>query len=147
MSPRASPQKRRSVWGCQSLHPAPRTFCTACKSCVPSESPVWAFARLSAANCGQALVVLYVPCGHRRRLRTTNGPDLLSNEFKRGTHVTAIFPVESSLHQFVSAVLAEIIVEWQVERACLNMETRWTAYENGRCKQRVVLSRPPSFGI
>lgn len=85
---------------------------------------MWAFARLSTANCGQALVVLCVPCGHRRRLRTTNGPDLLSNEIKRGTHVTAIFPVESVLRQLGSAVLAEIIVEWQIERACLNMETR-----------------------
>ena len=43
-------------------------------------------------------------------------------EIKRRTHVTTLFPNESSLLRLASAVFSEISDEWETERASMNME-------------------------
>ena len=76
------------------------------------------------ANLPEALTVLRVPAGHRRRLRTTNGLERLNKEIKRRTRVATIFPNEASLLRLASAVLSEISDDWETERAYLTMEAR-----------------------
>ena len=76
------------------------------------------------ANLPEAITVLRVPAGHRRRLRTTNGLERLNKEIKRRTRVATIFPNEASLLRLASAVLSEISDDWETERAYLTMEPR-----------------------
>jgi len=76
------------------------------------------------ANLPEALTVLRVPAGHRRRLRTTNGLERLNKEIKRRTRVATIFPNEASLLRLASAVLSEISDGWETEHAYLTMEAR-----------------------
>jgi putative transposase len=76
------------------------------------------------ANLPEAITVLRVPAGHRRRLRTTNGLERLNKEIKRRTRVATIFPNEASLLRLASAVLSEISDDWETERAYLTMEAR-----------------------
>ena len=73
-------------------------------------------------NIPEGLTVFDLPATHRRRLRTTNGLERISEEIKRRTRVARLFPNESSLLRLISAVLSEISEEWETGRAYLNMK-------------------------
>lgn len=80
-------------------------------------------AQWAEENIPEGLTVFELPAPHRRRLRTTNGLERLSQEIKRRTRVARLFPNEASLLRLVSSVLAEISEEWETERIYLNMKT------------------------
>ena len=73
-------------------------------------------------NIPEGLTVFDLPASHRRRLRTTNGLERVSQEIKRRTRVARLFPNESSVLRLVSAVLAEISEEWETGKVYLNMK-------------------------
>ena len=47
----------------------------------------------------------------------------LNREIKRRTAVATFFPNEASLFRLVTAMVAEVSVEWKIERAYLVMES------------------------
>ena len=59
---------------------------------------------------------------HRRRLRTTNVLERLSQEIRRRTRVVNIFPKEASWLRLTSAILMEIDEERQTGRRYLSFE-------------------------
>ena len=61
----------------------------------------------------QGFTVFALPPSHRRRLRTTNLVERLSEEIRRRTRVARLFPNEAACLRLVSAVLMEISEEWQ----------------------------------
>ncbi len=73
-------------------------------------------------NLPQGLTVLSLPQAHQKRLRTTNGLDRVNQELKCRTRVARMFPNEASLLRLVSALLAEISDEWEIEKIHLNMK-------------------------
>ncbi len=73
-------------------------------------------------NIPEGFTVFDLPAAHRRRLRTTNGLERISEEIKRRTRVARLFPNEASLLRLVSAVLSEISEEWETGRVYLNMK-------------------------
>ena len=73
-------------------------------------------------NIPEGLTVFNLPAPHRRRLRTTNGLERISQEVKRRTRVARLFPNETSLLRLVSAVLSEISEEWETGKVYLNMK-------------------------
>jgi putative transposase len=66
--------------------------------------------------------VFAFPVEHRRRLRTTNMLERLSQEIRRRTRVVNIFPNEASCLRLTSAILMEIDEEWQTGRRYLSFE-------------------------
>jgi transposase-like protein len=74
------------------------------------------------ANVPEGLAVFALPRSHRRRLRTSNVLERLSEEVKRRTQVASLFPNEAALLRLVSAVAMEISEEWQTNRKYLTME-------------------------
>lgn len=78
-------------------------------------------------NIPEGLAVFELPPPHRRRLRTTNGLERVSQEIKRRTRVARLFPNEASLLRLVSAVLSEISEEWETGKVYLNMREVWLA--------------------
>jgi transposase-like protein len=78
-------------------------------------------------NIPEGLTVFDLPASHRRRLRTTNGLERLSQEIKRRTRVARLFPNESSVLRLVSAVSSEISEEWETGKVYLNMKNEGTA--------------------
>jgi len=74
------------------------------------------------ANVTESLTVFAFPEVHRRRLRTSNLMERISQEIKRRTRVAALFPNEGALLRLVSAVLMEISEEWESEKTYLRME-------------------------
>lgn len=82
-------------------------------------------AQWAEENIPEGLTVFELPAPHRRRLRTTNGLERLSQEINRRTRVARLFPNEASLLRLVSAVLAEISEEWETGRVYLNMKIEW----------------------
>jgi len=73
-------------------------------------------------NIPEGLTIFDLPPSHRRRLRTTNCLERISEEIKRRTRVARLFPNEASLLRLISAVLSEISEEWETGRAYLNMK-------------------------
>jgi transposase-like protein len=73
-------------------------------------------------NVPEGLAVFALPRSHRRRLRTSNMLERLSEEAKRRTQVAGLFPNEAALLRLVSAVAMEISEEWQTNRKYLTME-------------------------
>jgi len=71
----------------------------------------------------EGLAVLQLPHSQRRRLRTSNMLERLSQEIKRRTRVATLFPNEASLLRLVSAVLIEISEEWETGKVYLKPET------------------------
>jgi putative transposase len=59
-------------------------------------------------NIPEGLTVFDFPVTHRRKIRTVNGLERVSEEVKRRTRVVGIFPNESSCLRLVSAILMEI---------------------------------------
>jgi transposase-like protein len=70
----------------------------------------------------EGLTVLALPAAYRRRLRTSNVLERLSQEIKRRTRVATLFPNEASLLRLASAVLMEISEEWETGKAYLTLD-------------------------
>ncbi|NIP69917.1 MAG: IS256 family transposase [Planctomycetales bacterium] len=73
-------------------------------------------------NLPEGLTVFAIPAPHRRRIRTTNGLERVSQEIRRRTRVVRIFPNEASCLRLVSALLMEISEEWETGRRYLTFE-------------------------
>jgi transposase-like protein len=69
----------------------------------------------------EGLTAFDFPEGHRRRIRTSNMLERVSQEIKRRTRVIRIFPNPKSCHRLVSAILMEISEEWETGRIYLNI--------------------------
>ena len=61
------------------------------------------------------------PESHRRRIRTTNGPERLNQEIKRRTRVVRIFPNRESCLRLVTALAVEQSEEWLTGRRYLDV--------------------------
>jgi transposase-like protein len=70
----------------------------------------------------EGFAVFDFPAEHRRRLRTTNMLERLSQEIRRRTRVVNIFPNEASCLRLTSAILMEVDEEWQTGRRYLSFE-------------------------
>lgn len=71
----------------------------------------------------EGLTVFDFPESHRRRIRTSNMLERVSQEIKRRTRVVRLFPNQSSCLRLVSAILMEISENWETGRIYLNIET------------------------
>lgn len=69
------------------------------------------------------LTVFDFPEEHRRRIRTSNILERVSQEIKRRTRVIRLFPNEASCLRLVSAVLMEISENWETGRIYLNFNS------------------------
>ena len=69
----------------------------------------------------ECLSCLAFPEPHRRRIRTTNGLERLSQEIKRRSRVVRIFPNERSCQRLVTALAVEQSEEWITGRRYLDM--------------------------
>jgi transposase-like protein len=70
----------------------------------------------------EGFAVFDFPVAHRRRLRTTNMLERLSQEIRRRTRVVNIFPNEASCLRLTSAVLIEVDEKWQTGRRYLSFK-------------------------
>ena len=70
----------------------------------------------------QGLTVFDFPENHRRRIRTSNMLERVSQEVKRRTRVIRIFPNQASCLRLVSALLMEISEDWETGRIYLNID-------------------------
>ena len=70
----------------------------------------------------EGFAVFAFPVEHRRRIRTTNMLERLSQEIRRRTRVVNIFPNEASCLRLTSAILMEFDEEWQTGRCYLSFE-------------------------
>lgn len=73
-------------------------------------------------NIPEGLSVFDFPVTHRRKIRTVNGLERVSEEVKRRTRVVGIFPNEASCLRLVSAILMEIDEKWQIGKKYLTFE-------------------------
>jgi putative transposase len=73
-------------------------------------------------NIPEGLTVFDFPVTHRRKIRTVNGLERVSQEVKRRTRVVGIFPNEASCLRLVSAILMEIDEKWQIGKKYLTFE-------------------------
>jgi putative transposase len=71
----------------------------------------------------EGLTVFDFPVEHRRRIRTSNVLERVSQEIKRRTRVIRIFPNQSSCLRLVSAVVMEISEDWEIGRIYLNFNS------------------------
>jgi transposase-like protein len=71
----------------------------------------------------EGLTVLDFPESHRRRIRTSNMLERVSQEIKRRTRVVRVFPNQSACLRLVSAILMEISEDWETGRIYLNMDS------------------------
>jgi putative transposase len=69
----------------------------------------------------ESLSCLAFPESHRRRIRTTNGLERLSQEIKRRTRVVRIFPNREACLRLVTALAVEFSEEWVTGRRYLDM--------------------------
>jgi len=69
----------------------------------------------------EGLTVYDFPEDHRRRIRTSNVLERVSQEIKRRTRVVRLFPNEASCLRLVTAVLMEISDEWETGRIYLTV--------------------------
>jgi putative transposase len=70
----------------------------------------------------ESFTVFAFPETQRRRLRTSNLMQRISQEIKRRTRAASLFPNEAALLRLVSAVLMEGSEEWETEQTYLRME-------------------------
>ena len=61
------------------------------------------------------LVPMDFPTQHCTRIHSTNSPERLNREVKRGADVFGIFPNEGSIIRLIDAVLLEADDEWQTQ--------------------------------
>ena len=71
----------------------------------------------------EGLTVFEFPEEHRRRIRTSNLLERVSQEIKRRTRVVRIFPNQASCLRLVSAVLMEISEDWETGRVYLSFDS------------------------
>ena len=71
----------------------------------------------------EGLTVLDFPESHRRRIRTSNMLERVSQEIKRRTRVVRVFPNQSACLRLVSAILMEISEDWETGRIYLNIDS------------------------
>jgi transposase-like protein len=71
----------------------------------------------------EGLTVFDFPDPHRRRIRTSNMLERVSQEIKRRTRVVRIFPNPSACLRLVSAILMEISEDWETGRIYLNINS------------------------
>jgi putative transposase len=64
-------------------------------------------------NIREGLTVFEFPEELRKKLRTNNPLERINKEIKRGTRVVSIFPNEAACLRLVSALLREILEEWE----------------------------------
>lgn len=69
----------------------------------------------------EGLTVYDFPEEHRRRIRTSNVMERVSQEIKRRTRVVRLFPNQASCLRLVTAVLMEISEDWETGRIYLTM--------------------------
>ena len=69
----------------------------------------------------EGLTVFDFPQDHRRRIRTSNMLERVSQEIKRRTRVVRVFPNPSSCLRLVSAVLMEMSEDWETGKIYLNV--------------------------
>ena len=70
----------------------------------------------------EGLTVFDFPAEHRRRIRTSNVLERLSQEIKRRTRVIRLFPNVASCLRLVSAVLMETSEDWETGKVYLNLD-------------------------
>jgi transposase-like protein len=70
----------------------------------------------------EGLTVFDFPESHRRRIRTSNMLERVSQEIKRRTRVVRIFPNQLACLRLVSALLMEISEDWETGRIYLNID-------------------------
>ena len=73
-------------------------------------------------NIPEGLMVFSFPKEHRRRIRTSNNLERVSQEIKRRTRVVRIFPNEGACLRLVSAILMEISEEWETGKIYLAID-------------------------
>ena len=73
-------------------------------------------------NIPEGLTVFAFPEAHRRRIRTTNGLEVVSREIRRRTRVACIFPNEASCLRLISAILMENSEDSETGRKYLTFE-------------------------
>ena len=73
-------------------------------------------------NIPEGLAVFAFPTAHRRRIRTSNMLERLSQEIRRRTRVVRLFPNEASCLRLVTAVLMETREKWQTGKIYLSIE-------------------------
>jgi len=73
-------------------------------------------------NIPEGFTVFAFPKTHRRRLRTSNYLERLSQEIKRRTRIVRVFPNEKSCLRLITAILMETNEEWEYGRIYLNVE-------------------------
>ena len=71
----------------------------------------------------EGLTVFDFPVEHRRRIRTSNVLERVSQEIKRRTRVIRIFPNPASCLRLVSAILMETSEDWETGRIYLNFNS------------------------
>lgn len=85
-------------------------------------------------NLPEGLTVFDFPPTQRRKLRTVNGLERVSEEVERRTCVVGIFPNEAACLRLVSAILMEIDENWQMGRAYLTFDeerpSSWSSPRN-----------------
>lgn len=69
-------------------------------------------------------MVFDFPSDHRRKIRTVNGLERISEEVRRRTRVVGIFPSEAACLRLVSALLMERDEDWQTGRTYLKFEEK-----------------------
>ncbi|GIM44723.1 IS256 family transposase [Collibacillus ludicampi] len=69
--------------------------------------------------------VLELPERYRKRLRTTNGQELLNEEIRRRERVIRIFPNRESALRLLGALLMEMDEKWSTGRRYLDMTEYW----------------------
>jgi transposase-like protein len=70
----------------------------------------------------EGLAVFAFPASHRRRIRTSNMLERLSQEIRRRTRVVRLFPNEASCLRLVTAILMETSEDWQTGKTYLSIE-------------------------
>jgi transposase-like protein len=95
------------------------------------------------AGFEDAMAVMALPEKYRRRMRTTNMQERLSEEIRRRERVIRIFPNDDSALRLIGALLAEQNEVWQ-ERRYLDMDefAEWAAARTatGECNNVVALA-------
>ena len=72
-------------------------------------------------NIPEGLTIFAFPATHRRKIRTVNSLERISEEVKRRTRVVGIFPNEASCLRLVSALLMETDEKWQIGKRYLTL--------------------------
>ncbi len=71
--------------------------------------------------------VLSLPLRYRKRLRTTNGVEILNQEIRRRERVIRIFPNEASAIRLIGALLIEHDEKWSTGRKYFEMDVYYNS--------------------